>query len=67
MNTQREFPVLIGIHKSDAYKIIVEFNKPYRLIEEDGRRFYTPSSEKLNVDRVNLYIKDGIVVDYKFF
>jgi len=61
----REFPVLVGLHKNDVYKILSEFHRSYRLIEEDGRRFKV--NESCDKNRINLYIKDDIVVDYKFF
>lgn len=62
----REFPVLIGLHKHDVYMILVEFNKSWRLVEDTGRRFRIPDGP-YKPDRVNLYMQDDIVVDYKFF
>ena len=65
----KEFPrpvVLIGLHKSDVYKIVgCEFRIIYRIAWEDGKQ-YTKSSD-FKADRVNLYIKDDIVIDYKFY
>ena len=63
----REFPVLIGLHKNDVYKILAEFRKDWRLVEDTGRRFYIPSNELHKPERINLYIQDDIVVGYKFF
>lgn len=65
----KQFPrpvVLIGLHKNDVYKIVGhEFGMTYRIAVEDGKQ-YTKSSD-FKPDRVNLYITDGIVTDYKFY
>jgi len=62
----REFPVLIGLHKNDAYKILADFRRDWRLVEDTGRVFYIPDGPH-KPERINLYIQDDIIVGYKFF
>jgi hypothetical protein len=59
------FPVLIGMHKVDVFKTLAQFKIQYRISEEDGK-YYTFSG-KLDTQRVNLCITDGIVTCYSFY
>jgi len=67
-NELKEFPrpvVLIGIHKYEVFKILGEFKVSYRIALEDEKPF--TMGPGFQPERVNLYIKDGIVFDYKFY
>lgn len=64
MNT-KEFPVLIGMYKVDAYKILGQRKIAYRISEEDGTRFKISGGFK--PDRINLCIKNGIITNYSFY
>lgn len=61
----KDFPVLIGISKIDAIKIIALHKIPYRIHKED-RHIYLLSKDIVK-NRVNLIIKDNIVVEYEFY
>jgi hypothetical protein len=61
----KEFPVLLGVHKYDAFRILADFGHPYRIAEEDGKHYRMVDG--FIGTRVNLSIKDGIVFDYKFY
>lgn len=62
---RREFPVLIGLFKTDAFKILGEFKISYRISEEDGVHYRM--SADINSARINLVIKNGVVEYYKFY
>lgn len=61
-----DFPVLVGMHKSDVFKILAKRGIFYRISEEDGKR-YNFSVDKFNSSRVNICIKDGIITQYTFY
>lgn len=65
MNSNRRFPVLIGLYKTDAYKILAEFRVPYRISEEDGTCFR--GTGNFDAKRINLVIKNGIIENYTFY
>lgn len=63
--TAREFPVLIGLHTTDVYKILGEFRIPYRVARMDDTYFKMSPEYKSN--RVNLYIKQSVVEDARYY
>lgn len=66
MITWDKFPVvLVGLSKSDAFKKLAEFHITYRIAEEDGVMY--KASSDANNDRANLFIRDRIIADCKFY
>lgn len=65
MILKKYFPVLIGMHKTDALRIMKELNIIFRISEEDGI-FYKMGTGFVQ-DRVNLNIQDNVITDYRFY
>lgn len=57
-------PVLTGLSKHDAIKIMAMFKMNYRISREDDK-VYTLSTD-FDKNRVNLIIKDNIITHYTF-
>jgi hypothetical protein len=58
-------PVLYGVRKYDAIKILAELNISYRILREDNKIYDAGRSIKEN--RVNLFIKNGVVDSYGYY
>lgn len=57
--------VFIGIEKHEVFTILARHKIPYRIYKEDNANYML--SHEFKEDRINLTIKDGIVIDYKFY
>jgi len=62
---KKPFPVLVGLSKADAFRILGKYRTPYRITVEDGTHYLM--SKDIRSDRVNLTIHNNIITAYEFY
>lgn len=65
MDLRKDFPVLIGMHKADAFRIMKELNINFRISEED--EVFYKMGHGFIANRVNLNIKNNVITSYRFY